>query len=72
MPSHDSLYLLRKILTAPRLMFLLRTSPCTNSPELRRYDVVIREALSTSLNIDLAMELGVTACPFVGGWFGYP
>jgi len=54
MPSHDSLYLNRNILTAPRLMFLLRTSPCTNSPDLRRYDEVIREALSTSLNIDLA------------------
>jgi len=49
MPSSDSLYLLRNILTAHRLMFLFRASPCTNSPELRRYDEVIREALSTTL-----------------------
>lgn len=54
MPSHDSLYLLRNILTAPRLMFLLRTAPCANSPELLQYDEVVREALSTTLNIDLA------------------
>ena len=32
MPLHDSLYLLQHVLTAPRLMYLLRTSPCTNSP----------------------------------------
>lgn len=53
MPSHDSLYLLRNVLTTPRLMYLLRTSPCTGSPELSRYDQVLRDALSTTLNIDL-------------------
>ena len=53
MPAHDSLYLLRNVLTAPRLMYLLRTAPCTDSPVLQLYDTVIRESLSTTLNIDL-------------------
>ena len=53
MPSHDSLYLLRNVLTAPRLMYLLRTAPCTGSVELEKFDTVLRESLSTTLNIDL-------------------
>ena len=53
MPSHDSLYLLRNVLTAPRLMYLLRTAPCTGSPALPAFDAVLRESLSTTLNIDL-------------------
>jgi hypothetical protein len=53
MPSHDSLYLLRNVLTAPKLMYLLRTAPCTGSPELPLFDAVLRESLSTTLNIDL-------------------
>ncbi len=61
MPSHDSLYLLRNILTAPRLMYLLRTSPCTGSPELSRYDQVLRDALSTTQNIDLTDDRWIQA-----------
>jgi hypothetical protein len=53
MPSHDSLYLLRNVLSAPRLMYLLRTAPCTGSLELMKFDIVLRESLSITLNIDL-------------------
>ena len=53
MPSHDSLYLLRNVLSAPRLMYLLRTAPCTGSAELQKFDTVLRESLSITLNIDL-------------------
>ena len=53
MPAHDSLYLLRNVLTAPRLMYLLRSAPCTDSPELPLYDAAIRESLSSVLNVDL-------------------
>ena len=53
MPSHDCLYLLRNVLTAPRLMYLLRTAPCSDSPELPKFDALIRESLSTMLNTDL-------------------
>ena len=34
-------------------MYLLRTAPCTGSAELRKFDIVLREALSTTLNIDI-------------------
>jgi len=53
MPSHDSLFLLRNVMAAPRLMYLLRTAPCTDSPELPLFDIVIRDSLSTTLNVDL-------------------
>jgi hypothetical protein len=54
MPSYESrLYLLNNVLTAPRTMYLLRTAPCTDSPEQPLYDSVLRESLSTTLNIDL-------------------
>ena len=61
MPSHDSLYLLRNVLTAPRLMYLLRTAPCTDSPELLKFDAVLRESVSTTLNIDLGDNRGTQA-----------
>ncbi len=53
MPAHDSLYLLRNVLTAPRLMYLLRTAPCTDSPELPLYDAVLKDSPSSVLNVDL-------------------
>jgi len=53
MPSHDSLFLLRNVLAAPRLMYILRTSPCTDSPELPLYDSVLRNSLSATLNVDI-------------------
>jgi len=53
MPSHDSLFLLRNVLAAPRLMYLLRTAPCTDSPELPLFDAVLRDSLSTTLNVDI-------------------
>jgi len=51
MPSHDSLYFLRNVFTSPRLMYLLRTAPCTNSPVLPLFDATIRESLSATLKV---------------------
>jgi len=34
-------------------MYLLRTAPCTGSPELPKFDAVLKESLFTTLNIDL-------------------
>jgi hypothetical protein len=53
MLAHDSLYLLCNVLTAPRLMYILRATLCTNSLILPLYDVVIRDSLSVSLNVEL-------------------
>ena len=36
MPAHDSLYLSRNVVTTARLMYTLRTAPCTDSAELQR------------------------------------
>jgi hypothetical protein len=47
------MYLLRNVLTAPRLMYILRTTLCTNSLILPLYDAVIRDSLSVSLNVEL-------------------
>jgi len=56
LPSHDSLFLLRNVLTAPRLMYLLRSALCTDSPVLPLYGEVIRNSLSATLNVDLDDE----------------
>ena len=53
MEAHDSLFLLRNVLAAPRLMYLLRTAPCTDSPVLPQYDAVLRDSLSVVINVDL-------------------
>ena len=41
---------------APRMMYLLRTAPCTNSPELLLYDDLLRSAVSETLSISLSEE----------------
>ena len=56
MPAHDSHFLLRKVVTMPRLMYTLRTAPCTGSKELGFYDEVLRSTLSATLNVDLSDE----------------
>jgi len=46
MPSHYSLFILRNVLAAPRLMcYLLRTVNCCESPELPMYDAVLRDSV---------------------------
>ena len=54
MPAHDSLFLLRNVVSTPRLIYRLRTAPCTGSKELGLYDEVLRSALSATLNVDLS------------------
>ena len=44
MPSHDSLYLLRNLFTAPRLMYRLRTACFSDSPVLPLLDATIRDS----------------------------
>jgi len=47
----DSLFMLRNVMAAPRVVYMLRTAPCCDSPELLLYDAVLRDSLSTSLNV---------------------
>jgi len=53
MPAHESLFLLRNVLTALRLMHFLRSTLCIVSPVLPLYDAVLRESLPATLNINL-------------------
>jgi len=53
MTSHDSLYLLRHVVTTPRIMYTLWNSPCTDSNELLRYNETILSTLSSTMNIEL-------------------
>ena len=53
LPSHAALFLLRNAFAIPKLLYTLRTAPCTVSDELVTYDDAPREALTTLLNIEL-------------------
>ena len=54
MPAHDSLFLLKNALAIPKLMYILRSSPCFDNDELINYDNDLRNMLSKILNIDLS------------------
>jgi hypothetical protein len=45
---------LRNVFTTPRLMYLLRTTCCTESPVLPLLDATIRDSLSATLNVELS------------------
>ena len=61
LPAHDSLYLLRNVVTTPRLMYTLRTSPCTSSSVLVEYDEFLRSTVSSTLNVDLSDAMWLQA-----------
>ena len=49
--SHDAIILLRHSFAIPKMMHLLRTSPCFDSPRLQVYDDLLRSILSNVTNI---------------------
>jgi hypothetical protein len=51
--SHAALFLLRNAIAIPKLLYLLRTAPCSDSSELLNYDDLFRGALSSLLNVVL-------------------
>ena len=70
-PAHAALYLLKNALAIPKLLYLLRTAPCFSSPELNRYDELLRTALSSLLNTDLPQRAWSQAnLPVRGGGVG--
>ena len=54
--SHAALFLLRNAFAIPKLLYTLRTAPCSDSDELANYDDTLRSALSLLLNVDLNVE----------------
>ena len=53
---HDSLVLLRHAFAIPKVLYLLRTSPCFQSALLVDFDSLLRSTTSTILNINLSNE----------------
>ena len=51
--SHDAFCLLRNALAIPKVLYVLRTSPCFLSAVLNEFNNVLREILSKVLNITL-------------------
>ena len=51
--AHDALCLLRHAFAIPKLLYVIRTSPCFLSPELQEFDSLVRSLLSAILNICL-------------------
>ena len=56
LPAHDSLFLLRNALGIPKVVYLLRTSPCFQSNLLQEFDSLLLKTLQTILNIDFSSQ----------------
>ena len=52
--AHDTYCLLRHSFALPKLLYILRTSPCSKSPQLRRFDLLLRSLLGEIANINIA------------------
>ena len=51
--SHDALLLLRHSFAIPKVLYVLRTTPCFLSPELARFDESLRHLVCVILNVSL-------------------
>jgi Reverse transcriptase (RNA-dependent DNA polymerase) len=51
MSAHEALFLLKNSLAVPKLQFTLRTAPCFIGSGVVSFDMVVRAALSRSLNL---------------------
>ena len=62
LPAHTALFLLRNALAIPKLLYILRTAPCSDRIELAAYDEVVRSSLSSILNLTLPPLTWSQAC----------
>src|SRR5882757_4105176 len=68
---HESLFLLRSSLRVPRLLHVLRSSPCFRSPEITVFDEALRSSLSKISNCCLSDNAWARASlPVWWGGFG--
>ena len=51
--AHDALVILKNSLSAPKLLYTLRTSPCSGHPALRTFDHTLRTSLIAITNVDI-------------------
>ena len=52
--AHDALVLLKNSLGMPKLLYTLRTSDCCDNVLLTQFDSILRNGLSTILNVNLS------------------
>ena len=52
--AHDALILLKASFSAPKMMHIMRRSPCANHPALAEYDNVVRKGICAIANLDLS------------------
>ena len=62
LPAHAALHLLRHAFAIPKLLYVLRTAPCCDSPELLRYDCTLRASLSSLLNVEMSDSSWSQSC----------
>ena len=62
--AHDASVILKNSLEIPKLLYLLRTSQCSDNPLLRQFDDTLRTGLITILNVDISSDqwLQVITC----------
>ena len=69
--AHDGLLILKNALSAPKLMYILRTSPCSNNQALEEFDDTLRTSLSTIANCSLSdMAWAQATLPVAKGGLG--
>ena len=69
MPAHDDLFHLRNVVTSSRLLYIMRTSPCIDSPKLESYDNIVKATLSKTINVDIT-EAGWAQASLPVRWGG--
>ena len=52
--AHDGLLILKNALSAPKLIYILRTSPCSDNQVLDEFDNTLRASLTTIANCSLS------------------
>ena len=68
---HDAIILFRSSLSSSRLLHTLRCVPCMDHPILDRFDQIMQEALTKSLNVALAdCNRGQATLPIRDGGLG--
>ena len=51
--SHDALNLLRNSTSVPKLLYTLRTSVCSDNPQLLKFDKLQRKCITDVININI-------------------
>jgi len=64
--AHDALVILKNSLAIPKLLYLLRTSQCSDYPLLRQFDDTLRTGLIAILNVDINNDQWLQASLPVG------